>query len=384
MKARFDTIIIGGGVAALWTANELKAAGHRIAVLTNTPLGSGQSLAAQGVIHGGLKYAIGGKLNDSSEALAAMPGRWQAAMRGEGTVDLSGVKVLSDYQLMWSLPNVVSKVVSFFGSKALRGRADGLDRSAFPPVFDTPEYKGQLFKIEEQVLDPVSIIRSLAAPLADDCYLGEVEILEKDGDIEALQIGQISLSADHYVLAAGAGNGGLLTAAGRTAPAMQIRPLHQLVIRKPDLPDFYSVCIGNTPKPPLVSTTHTDSKGRKIWYIGGDIAEADGVARSEADQIEAGKQLFAKVMPWVDLHDAEWFTVRADRAEPDVGTGDRPPGAFCEKSGNIITAWPTKLALAPDLADKVLALAGSPGLESPTEALPLPRPEIGRAPWELP
>ena len=55
-----DVAIIGGGVAALWTANELKAKGYSIIVLTITPIGAGQSLAAQGVIHGGLKYAVGG------------------------------------------------------------------------------------------------------------------------------------------------------------------------------------------------------------------------------------------------------------------------------------------------------------------------------------
>ena len=104
-QADYDTVILGGGVAALWTANVLKAAGQSVLVLTNAPLGSGQTLAAQGVIHGGLKYAVGGKLTDSSVALAGMPSRWLAAMRGEGPVDLSGAKLLSDHQLMWSLPN---------------------------------------------------------------------------------------------------------------------------------------------------------------------------------------------------------------------------------------------------------------------------------------
>ena len=84
-QIRYDAVILGGGVAALWTANALKGAGRSVLILTNSALGEGQSLAAQGVIHGGLKYAVGGKLTDSSEALAAMPARWLAAMRGETT-----------------------------------------------------------------------------------------------------------------------------------------------------------------------------------------------------------------------------------------------------------------------------------------------------------
>ena len=82
-----DVVVIGGGVAALWTANALRSAGHSVIVLTNGPIGEGQSLAAQGVIHGGLKYAVTGKLTDSSEALADMPARWLAALRGEGLQD---------------------------------------------------------------------------------------------------------------------------------------------------------------------------------------------------------------------------------------------------------------------------------------------------------
>ena len=391
-QANYDTVIIGGGVAALWTANVLKNAGQSILVLTNAPLGDGQSLAAQGVIHGGLKYAVGGKLTDSSEALAAMPGHWLAAMRGEGPVDLSGARLLCDHQVMWSLPSVMSQVVSFFGSKALRGRSASIARENYPPVFDSPDYKGRLFRVDEPVVDPVSIIESLARAVAAETYLiawgKNASIHSKNGRIDSIHLtedkGQsIEVRADRYLLAAGAGNGEILSEIGIASPAMQLRPLHQLIIRKRGLPDFFSVCVGTGPKPPLVSTTHVDSEGRTIWYIGGDIAEQEGVARNESEQILAGKALFAKLLPWVDLSGAEWFTWRGNRAEPLTGTGDRPPGAYCEKVGNVLIAWPTKLALAPDLADKVLQETGnsSGGEYSP---LGLPHPPLGKAPWDLP
>lgn len=388
-----DTVIIGGGVAALWTANALLRAGHSVVVLSNSPLGEGQTLAAQGVIHGGLKYALGGKLNDSSEALAAMPDRWAAAMRGEGDVDLEKVEILSDHQILWSLPSVVSKVVSFFGSKALRGRASAVAREDFPDVFDTPDYRGKLFRVGERVIDPVSLLRELAAPLEKFTHLvdwhtnaeivkGEevishIEIRDQDGET-------LSLTAKHYVFAAGSGNADLLNGIDVEHPNMQLRPLHQLIIRKPNLPDFFSVCIGNSPKPPLVSTTHTDSKGRTVWYIGGDIAEAEGVARSDSEQIEAGKKLFRDVMPWIDLSDAEWFTVRVNRAEPNTESGKRPPGAFCEIIGNVLVTWPTKLALAPDLADQVIAHVGARNSNTNTDVnLGLPHPGLGKPPWDL-
>ena len=391
-QADYDTVILGGGVAALWTANVLKAAGQSVLVLTNAPLGSGQTLAAQGVIHGGLKYAVGGKLTDSSEALAGMPSRWLAAMRGEGPVDLSSAKLLSDHQLMWSLPSVVSQVVSFFGSKALRGRSAAIAREDYPAVFDTPDYKGRLFRIDEPVVDPVSILRELARGVADETYLVDwgknAQLETSGGQIESIILtGEdgptIAVRAGTYLLAAGAGNGELLTTLGITEPAMQRRPLHQVIVRKAGLPDFYSVCVGTGPKPPLVSTTHVDSAGRTVWYLGGDLAEQEGVARSEAEQIAFTQALLAKLMPWIDLTGAEWFTWRGDRAEPLTGTGDRPPGAYCRRVGNVLVAWPTKLALAPDLAEQVLRETTKQASTSPP-ALPLPHPPLGTPPWDLP
>jgi len=389
-QANYDTVILGGGVAALWTANVLKAAGQSVLVLTNAPLGSGQSLAAQGVIHGGLKYAVGGKLTDASEALAAMPSRWLAAMRGEGGVDLRCARLLSDHQILWSLPSVVSQVIGFFGSKAVRGRSSAVPREDYPPVFATPLYKGRLFRIDEPVVDPVSVIRELAKGVREMTFridwgsnavlcsgaegVSHLHVTDDDGT-------QLEIRARTFLFAAGAGNADLLARIGRTIPAMQRRPLHQVVVRKVGLPDFYSVCVGTGPKPPLVSTTHVDSQGRTVWYFGGELAEQGGVARSEAEQIDFTKALLARLLPWIDLAGSEWFTWRGDRAEPLTGTGDRPPGAWCQREGNVLVAWPTKFALAPDLGDQVLRETGTGTTPAPPP-LALPRPVIGVPPWE--
>ena len=79
-----DVIVFGGGVAGLWILNALAAKGYDALLMTDRELGAGQTLAAQGVIHGGLKYALGGKLSDSSEALKAMPDRWRDCLAGRG------------------------------------------------------------------------------------------------------------------------------------------------------------------------------------------------------------------------------------------------------------------------------------------------------------
>lgn len=388
-----NTVVIGGGIAALWTAARLKAAGQSVIVLCQGELGSGQTIASQGVIHGGLKYALGGQLTEASESLADMPARWLAALRGEGAVDLRGGKLLSDHQILWTLPKLVSQALGFFGSKALRGRASTLAKSEYPPVFDSPLYRGRLFRIEEPVVDPHSTIHCLAKTLAEETRAitwGENARIEvENGCLHSIFLqeddGQSTqLLADHWVFAAGAGNAFLLSAIGREQPQMQVRPLHQVIVHKKSLHDFYSVCLGTSSKPPLVATTHLDRNGNTVWYLGGELAEAEGVARSEGEQIEFAQALLHKNMPWVDLSDAEWATWRVNRAEPKTATGARPPGIYCQRLGNVLVTWPSKLALAPHLADEVLAATSGDTPPRPQpRSLQLPHPAVAYSPWDM-
>ncbi len=52
-----DLVIIGGGVAGLWTLNRLRNAGLNAILLENSSLGGGQTMHSQGIIHSGAKYA---------------------------------------------------------------------------------------------------------------------------------------------------------------------------------------------------------------------------------------------------------------------------------------------------------------------------------------
>ena len=74
--------------------------------------------------------------------------------------------------------------------------------------------------------------------------------------------------------------------------------------------------------------------------------------------------------------------MRVDRAEPKTESGARPPGAYCEKVGeNVMVAWPTKLALAPDLADGVMAGLGLEPSDERGERIPLQFASIGKPVW---
>lgn len=70
-----DIVIVGAGVAGLWLNARLRALGYSTVLVENARLGGGQTFKAQGIIHGGAKYALHGALTGASEAIADMPRR---------------------------------------------------------------------------------------------------------------------------------------------------------------------------------------------------------------------------------------------------------------------------------------------------------------------
>ena len=92
----------------------------------------------------------------------------------------------------------------------------------------------------------------------------------------------------------------------------------------------------------------------------------------------------AQLLPWIDLSTTQWATLRVDRAEP-LQTGlSRPDNAFLAEQGRLLVGWPTKLALAPDFADRVIAALERDGIQPQSaEPLPaLPKPPMGVPAWE--
>ena len=73
-----DCAILGGGISGLWLLNRLSLEGYNCVLLESHALGSGQTIASQGMIHGGIKYTLGGALTGASESIADMPDLWRA------------------------------------------------------------------------------------------------------------------------------------------------------------------------------------------------------------------------------------------------------------------------------------------------------------------
>lgn len=377
-----DVVIVGGGIAGLWLHNLLRRHGYGTLLLEADRLGCAQTLASQGMIHGGLKYALGGRLTGASEAIAGMPDRWARCLGGDGEIDLRPLRPLADRYHLFADATALGRLTGFFASRSLRGRIRRLDRAEYPPGLDHAGFRGVAYALNDFVLDTPALLERLSCEGRDGLYRYRVAAddltVHRDGVTVRTPAGAID--ARRLLLCAGAGNGALLEGLGLPRPRMQLRPLHQVVVRHPALPPLYAHCLTGIrhAEPRLTITAHPDADGW-LWYLGGRIA-GDGVAMDSNTLITHARDELTACLPWMDWRDAGITTLRVDRAEPAQRDGHRPDQAFAAAAGPAVVAWPTKLTLAPDLGDRVLGLLPPPeGARPPL--LELPTAEVGRAPW---
>jgi len=388
-KIKCDIAIFGGGVAGLWLLAELRQQGYQTLLFETEALGAGQTRFAQGIIHGGTKYALMGKITASSEAISAMPEIWRDSIEGKGSVDLRSVKVLSTNQCMWSSGALSSRMAGFFASKMMSSRTEELKDNERPKVFQNPAFMGKVYNLDEPVLDTASITRALAKDNNDAIMRiiskpefnneTNTEFTVKDNNEVAWEI-----ETQRCVLMAGQGNEALLNAMNKKTnqPKMQLRPLKMVMLRG-GLPEkLYAHCLEANVNPRLTITSHEDSHGETVWYVGGKIAE-EGIHRSDAEQIKVAKQEFNEVMPWLDLNQAQWACLDINRAEPLMDKGKRPDTSFFVEADKVITAWPTKLALAPKLANDIIDKIKINVISSGLSPFPnFSKPDYAILPWQ--
>jgi len=395
-RVEVDVAVVGGGVAGLWLLHRLIDAGYNAILLEANRLGSEQTICSQGIIHGGTKYTLAGRLTKSADLIGAMPDRWRKCLAGQGEVDLRSVEVLSDSQYLWSRETMTSKVATFFAGKVMAGRVDRLNVDDRPEALVPLPKSTAVYRLNEIVLDMPSLLQSLAEPYRSRLIRvgSSSETVFETGDGPRAVSARFPLDgdrvlevcADWFVLTAGAGNEALGRSLGKPVP-MQRRPLHMVMAAGRSLPPLYAHCIEASSTPRLTVSTHWDRDGTPVWSLGGAIAE-QGVDRDESAQIRAACDELACVLPWIDRSELVWATRRVDRAELKQPRLHRPSIPTAVQSGRVITAWPTKLAFAPRLASDVLKMIQSEGHTQPTGLDSWsgiddqPFPEIAIPPWK--
>ena len=390
-----DVLIMGGGIAGLWTLARLQQAGYKTVLLESEALGAGQTRYAQGIIHGGTKYALTGKLTASSEAVADMPSRWRACYEGNGELDLTQAELLSDAHYLWSTASLTSRISGFFASKVMRARSTAMestgDKKSLPSIFQHKDFKGQFYRLDEPVFNTLSVVRALAEPRKQSILMVNREtLLSEDGKVN-VQSGQGDAYCFHYkkiIFIAGEGNEELLSRFESKQPEMQRRPLKMVVMRGVQDDMIYAHCLGGSVNPRITITSHRDAQGKIVWYMGGQLAE-EGVNKSDAELIQTAKSELKDLIPWLELKDAQWGVLEINRAEINLagkkGAGTTRPDSFSiEKQDDVITAWPTKMALAPALADALVNMIDEDSIERNTD-LSLPewvQPKYADFPWD--
>jgi hypothetical protein len=388
-----QVLVCGGGIAGLWAWNRLVSNGFDAILIEREALGGAQTLASQGILHGGQKYSLGGASDGITERLRDQPGRWKRALAGEGGPDLRSAQVLSDHQVMWAAGGVVAKAAALVGVRTLEGQVEPLGDKERPDVFGAAGVKGQVYRLNETVLEVRSVVAALGS--SGGAYRASTDQVEvnADGAVERVVLRPeggaeaVAVRAQAYLFAAGSGNEAAGVALGFPQPATQRRPLKQVMLR--GVPwKLYGHGVRASPKPRVTVTSHPDpagDPGRWVWYLGGNVAEeAAGMSDDEAVRFAAAE--LEAVFPGIRWGGYEFATWDIDRAEPHTPSGRLPPEPVVTARGNAALAWPTKLVLAPALADRVLDWARALGLEpsgQPAARLPLPAAEVGGYPWEL-
>jgi len=361
-----DIVIIGGGIAGLWLLNLLQQHGYEVLLLEKSALGNGQTIASQGIIHGGLKYALSGVLDGGANAIAKMPERWRDCLAGTGEIDLTACKVESQHYYMWSRSGFRSRIKTFLGSKSLQGRIEPVASHQYPDFFLRSVKSGKycdLYRLPDFVVNTTSLLQSLSAPHTDRIVkIAQDSLsfnLSDQGPLESISVEtdgkSVTISAQRFILAAGESNQQLLEAVNISNMPMQTRPLQMVYIKKAGLPSLHVHCIGNdfSLTPELTVTSHLAADGDQVWYLGGELAES-GVGKSSIDLIAAAKKRIADFFPWVDISDAHWQCFSINRAEAKMAGNHRPDYPYMNQLHNMIVSWPTKLTLTPALGDLVL------------------------------
>lgn len=386
-----DIVIFGGGIAGLWLLNRLRSAGFDAVLLESRALGAGQSVASQGMIHGGMKYALAGKLTGASEAIADMPRLWRDCIAGTGEVDLRGTPLLSDTYYMWPRDSLRSRFNAFLGSKAVRGKVDSVPPDELPQFFRN-HIDGPLYRLQDIVLDVPALLQKLAdnAAGAIHCIDWNTARLEAaaDGGINALHLadGQV-LQAAQWISTSGEGSEFFLQRLQPAGVAMQRRPLQMVVVKHQLRDPVYVHCVADqlTATPELTITTHHCRDGSTAWYLGGELAEA-GARMTQDALLDATRRKLAQLFPWCDFSAARYHSFHIDRAEARQLDGKRPDTHSVLAAANLLYCWPTKLTLAPALAHDVLqalqARGVLPGKGNGASLQGLATPTVATAPWD--
>jgi len=377
----YDIVICGGGVAGLWLLNVLTKAGYDVLLIEKDALGGNQTIASQGMIHGGQRYLLGTNPSNHADSVAPLPERWDACFAGHGELDLSRVRILNDTQVMWPTGGRLTHLALNTATHLLKARTRKLGAHEVPAALRGSN-DPHVYELPEKVIDVASLVEELSLPHRSRIRKGRVESLARDG---CLTVSGLQIKAQAIYCAAGVGNEELLMLLGAGQGLTQRRPLRQLMVKTMPFP-LYGHGITTSYRPRVTVTSHPLRSGGFVWYLGGAIAD-DTLTLTDDEAIAFAKKEMNAIFDNFDWSEKRWATWYCVRGEAYSQDGKLPSGPVVQEHGNVHIVWPTKLTLAPLLGDRVLTrLAEMEVLpkhaELSNQPLDLALPSIAPFPWE--
>ena len=162
---RLDALIFGGGAAGLWLLDRLSREGHHVLLLEAHSLGAGQTVASQGIIHGGLKYSLSGMLTKSAKNIREMPQIWRDALLGTTTPNLSQTRLRSGCCYLWQTDTLASRAGMIGARFGLQVKPETISADDRPEALRA--VYGTVARLPEQVISPRSFVQDLATQYRD-------------------------------------------------------------------------------------------------------------------------------------------------------------------------------------------------------------------------
>lgn len=388
LDLELDCLIVGGGCAGLWLLDDLRRAGIRAVLLEANELGAGQTAAAQGILHGGLKYSLAGLLSASARMVREMPALWETAIAGQVEPDLSTLRSRAPWCALWRNASLKSWTSMLGAVATLHVKPVELAEADVPPPLRA--CPRPVYRLAERVIDPLSLLHVLAqrnrglvwkvsasGGIAPE--VGAIIVRRPDTDDD------VRLRYRWIVLAAGEGNAEFRAQLGLSTEIMQRRPLRVALVRG-ELPPLNGHCVEGA-KTRVTITSDVDRAGRTVWQLGGQVTE-DGVSMAADEFLQHARRELAAVLPGFRDDGVAWAEFRVDRAERSTTSGLMPGDVQIVRDGNVLTVWPTKLVMAPLLSRRVIELlellprGGATEWQHKMAALAWPEPAVAQPPWE--
>ena len=379
--SNYDIVICGGGVAGLWLLNVLVNAGFSVLLIEKSTTGGTQTMASQGMIHGGQRYMLGANSSNHAESVEPLPERWDACLEGRGELDLRGVRVLSKTQLMWPTGGLLTNLALNAATHTFKAKMRRIDAQEVPEAL-AGFSKRPIYELPEKVLDIASLVQELSTPHLDRIRSGNVEALERDG---RLTVSGFSVAAQIVICTAGLGNEQFLHMLQAGEGCSQQRPIRQIMVKPMPFP-LYGHGVTTSYKPRITVTSHPLDSGGYVWYLGGAIAD-EVLELSEDDAIKYAHKEMLTLFENIEWSDKKWATWHGSRAEAYSENGRLPNGPVIQEYENVLVAWPTKLTLTPLLGDQILTRLADKGVKpknskSNFQTSCLEFSSVGILPWE--